>query len=641
MAVTQPPDNSTQSNYAKVATEHISFAWTIDWKEKKIAGSATHTLRAKEDGVKEIIFDTFALNVKSAEVEGKAVSYNLGKHHEVMGSALSLPLPSSLQKGSTVTAKVEYETTLSGQALQWLEPEQTQGKQFPYLFSQCQAILARAVTPIQDTPSLKITYDAHVSSILPVLMSAKRVSPPSSGPPHGGKVIGKDVVTYVYKQPTAIPSYLLAIASGNVHYRAFDVPEGKEWTSGVWTEPEMLEQAHWEFKEDTTRNLALEESVIMPYKFGVYDVLVLPPTFPFGGMENACCTFLTPSIIAGDRSLVDVVVHELTHSWFGNGVTAHSAHYWLNEGWTTYMERVLLSKLHSEAERGFSYLIGYKALKDSLKEYEDMPKYQRLIIEMEVGEDPDDAYSQVPYEKGANFLLYLESVLGGLDVFLPYASDYAKTFMGQSIITDQWRDHLYNYFRTRGMDDKVKALDTVDWNAWLHGEGLALPVENKYDTTLAKPVYALAERWDKARGKDVKELDFTDSDVKSFSSNQKVLLLDTLQSYQPLPLSHVSLLGSLYGLDSSGNAEIRFRFYLVALLDPSSDSSKHYGSIAAKWVVGEDGSGVIKGRMKFCRPTFRAVYKVDKQLAWETWKKSKGGFHPLAQKMIEKDLELA
>ncbi|KZT24720.1 zincin [Neolentinus lepideus HHB14362 ss-1] len=656
MAVTQPPDNSTQSNYFKIATEHVVFVWTIDWKEKKIVGSTTHTLRVREDSVKEVVFDTFALDVKGAQVEGKAVPYDLGKHHDVMGSALSLPLPSGLKRGATVTAKVEYETTSGGQALQWLEPEQTQGKQHPYLFSQCQAILARALAPLQDTPSLKITYDAQVSSILPALMSAIRVSPPSAGPPHGGKVIGKDVVTYVYKQPISIPSYLLAIASGNLHYRAFDVPQGKDWTSGVWTEPEMLDQAHWEFKEDTTRNLALEESVIMPYKFGVYDVLVLPPTFPFGGMENACCTFLTPSIIAGDRSLVDVVVHELTHSWFGNGVTyvqlpiiiclyayfhhipcsAHSSHYWLNEGWTTYMERVLLSKLHSEAERDFSYLIGSKALKDALKEYEDTPKYQRLIIEMEVGEDPDDAYSSVPYEKGANFLFYLEKVLGGLDVFLPYASDYVKTFMGQSIVTDQWKEHLYNYFKSHGGNDKIKALDTVDWNAWLHGEGLTLPVGMQYDTTLATAVYALAERWDKVRAKDVKELDFKESDVELFSSNQKVLFLDTLQSYSALPLSHVSLLGSLYGLANSGNAEIRFRFYGVALLDPSSASSKHYAPVAAKWVVGEDGTGIIKGRMKFCRPTFKAVYKVDKQLARETFGRKKGGFHPLARKMIEK-----
>ncbi|EPQ61166.1 hypothetical protein GLOTRDRAFT_53987 [Gloeophyllum trabeum ATCC 11539] len=638
----QLPDTSTQSNYFQVATEHVAFVWTIDWDAKKIVGSATHTLRIKEDGVKEVIFDTFDLAIKTAEVEGKSVSYDLGEKHGVLGSALSLPLPSGLKSGSTVSAKITYETGSGGTALQWLEKGQTQGKKFPYLFSQCQAILARAVAPLQDTPSLKITYEAQVSSVLPALMSAIRVSPPAEGPPHDGKVIGKDVVTYVYKQPVSIPSYLLAIASGNIHYRAFQVPEGKTWKSGLWAEPETLDAAYWEFKEDTTRYLATEESVIAPYLFSVYDVLVLPPSFPLGGMENACLTFLTPTLLAGDRSLVDVVVHELTHSWFGNLVTAHSWHYWLNEGWTTYMERVLLGKLHSEAERGFSYLIGSKALRDALRENQDTPKYQRLVIELEVGEDPDDAYSTVPYEKGSNFLLYLERTLGGLDVFLPYASDYVNTFKGQSITSDQWKAHLYDYFRKRGADDKIKALDSVDWNAWLYGEGLTLPEQIEYDTTLAKRVYALAERWNSARSvKDVADLDFQESDIESFSSNQKVLFLDTLQSYPALPASHVAHLGKLYGLATSGNAEIRYRFYGVALLDPSSAAAKEWAETAIKWVNGEDGTGVIKGRMKFCRPTYKAVYKVDKKLARDAFARSKDGFHPLASKMIAKDLELA
>jgi len=556
-----------------------------------------------------------------------------------MGSALHIPLPSGLKLGTSVTVKVTYKTTKDCTALQWLEKEQTQGKTFPYLFSQCQPIYARALAPLQDTPSVKIKYSATVTSVLPVLLSAIRKSPPSEGPAHDGKRIGEDIVIYTYEQPVPIPSYLIAIACGNVRYRPFPRIEGKDWTSGIWAEPELIDAAYWEFSEDTGRFLAAEEKVITPYRFGVYDLLVLPPSFPYGGMENACLTFLTPTLLAGDRTLVDVVVHELTHSWFGNGVThADASHFWLNEGWTTYIERLLQQVLHSPAHRGFSFVIGYKALNDSLKEYANRPKYQRLIINFERGEDPDDAYSRIPYEKGANFILHLERTLGGLDVFLPYVKDYVNTFIGKSITTEQWKSHLYGYFEKNG-SDKVKALDGVNWDAWFYGDGLELPVKMEYDLTLAEQAYTLAERWNSSRNTlDVSQLDFKESDLAELDSNQIIVFLERLQSYPALPSSHISYLGKLYHLSTIPNAEIRLRFYMVALVDPSSPAAKSFAPEAANWVVGDDDTGVVKGRMKFCRPIFRAVYKVDQRLSVAVFSKSKDAFHPIARKLIEKDL---
>ncbi|CAL1696869.1 unnamed protein product [Somion occarium] len=635
-------DPTSQANFLQIASEHIDFDWTIDFNAKLISGSATHTFVVKEDDVKEVIVDTQALDLGKIEVEGQDVDYTVDPKHPVMGSALHIPLPAGLKSGSKVTATIHYKTTKDCTALQFLAKEQTQGKTFPFLFSQCQPIYARSLAPLQDSPSVKTTYTAKVASILPALLSAIRVSPPSTGPAHDGKVIGKDVVTYTYKQPIPIPSYLIAIAAGNLRYKAFPKVEGKDWTSGIWAEPELIDAAYWEFEADTTRFLATEETIVPPYRFGVYDLLVLPPSFPYGGMENACISFLTPTLLAGDRTLVDVVVHELTHSWFGNGVTqAHSGHFWLNEGFTTYMERVLQKVLHSEAERGFSFLIGYKGLQDDLKLHQNQPKYQRLVIEFEKGEDPDDAYSRVPYDKGANFLLYLERLLGGLDIFLPYITDYVNTFMGKSITTWQWKDHLYGYFKKNGGDTKIKLLDSVDWNAWFFGEGLELPVKIEYDTTLAKQAYALAERWDAARStSDLSE--FKESDVESFNSNQQIVFLERLEgNYDALPSSHIDHLGELYHVSNTPNAEIRLRFYELALKDSPSDAAKRFAPVAAKWVVGDDGTGILKGRMKFCRPIFRAVNRVDKVLAVSTYKSAKESFHPIAQRMIEKDLGLA
>ncbi|KAJ3921486.1 peptidase family M1-domain-containing protein [Lentinula edodes] len=634
-------DPTSQANYTEIATEHVSFKWTVDFANQKIAGSATHDLRVLKDDIGEVIFDTADLVLESVEVEGKSASYEVKPKHPIMGSALHIPLPSGLKSGSLIKATIKYETTKECTALQWLAKEQTQGKSFPYLFSQCQPIYARAMAPVQDSPSVKIKYSAEVTSILPALMSAIRQSPPSDGPAHDGKVIGKDAVTYVYHQPIPIPSYLIAIAAGNVVYRPFPRLPGKEWTCGIWSEPELIEAAYWEFSEDTARFLASAEDIVVPYRFGVYDLLVLPPSFPYGGMENACLTFLTPTLLAGDRTLVDVIAHELTHSWFGNGVThAHASHFWLNEGWTTYIERLLLQVIHSPAERGFSFIIGNKALKDDLEMYVDRPKYQRLVIEFEKGEDPDDAYSRIPYDKGANLILHLERTLGGLDVFLPYVRDYVSTFMGKSITTQQWKSHLYGYYERNGGAEKIKALDSIDWEAWFYGEGLELPVKMEYDSSLAESAYKLAERWDSSRSVEISKLAFQANDLDAFSSTQKVVFLERLQSYKPLPSSHIEHLASLYKVSSTHNAEIRLRFYQFSLADPSSPAAQKYAAEAADWVIG-GGSGMVVGRMKFCRDVFRAVFKVNKDLAVNAFQKEKNSFHPIARKLIEKDLKLS
>ncbi|KAJ3907337.1 peptidase family M1-domain-containing protein [Lentinula edodes] len=634
-------DPTSQANYTEIATEHVSFKWTIDFANQKIAGSATHDLRVLKDDIGEVIFDTADLDLESVEVEGKSASYEVKPKHPIMGSALHIPLPSGLKSGSLIKATIKYETTKECTALQWLAKEQTQGKSFPYLFSQCQPIYARAMAPVQDSPSVKIKYSAEVTSILPALMSAIRQSPPSDGPAHDGKVIGKDAVTYVYHQPIPIPSYLIAIAAGNVVYRPFPRLPGKEWTCGIWSEPELIEAAYWEFSEDTARFLASAEDIVVPYRFGVYDLLVLPPSFPYGGMENACLTFLTPTLLAGDRTLVDVIAHELTHSWFGNGVThAHASHFWLNEGWTTYIERLLLQVIHSPAERGFSFIIGNKALKDDLEMYVDRPKYQRLVIEFEKGEDPDDAYSGIPYDKGANLILHLERTLGGLDLFLPYVRDYVSTFMGKSITTQQWKSHLYGYYERNGGAEKIKALDSIDWEAWFYGEGLELPVKMEYDSSLAESAYKLAERWDSSRSVEISKLAFQANDLDAFSSTQKVVFLERLQSYKPLPSSHIEHLALLYKVSSTHNAEIRLRFYQFSLVDPSSPAAQKYAAEAADWVIG-GGSGMVVGRMKFCRDVFRAVFKVNKDLAVNAFQKEKNSFHPIARKLIEKDLKLS
>ncbi|KAH7908136.1 hypothetical protein BJ138DRAFT_1208110 [Hygrophoropsis aurantiaca] len=633
-------DPTSQSNYVQIATTHVAFDWTIDYDRKIITGSAVHKLLAKTDNVNEVVFDTADLDIEEVKVGEQTVQYTLKPKHAVMGSALHVPLGQTLASGATIVVSITYATTKYCTALQWLAKEQTQSGTFPSLFSQCQPIYARALAPVQDTPSVKLTYSAEVTSVLPVLLSARRISPPSEGPAHGGKVIGVDKVKYTYDQPVPIPSYLLAIAAGNFRYRPFTTPEGKTWTSGVWAEPELIDAAHWEFNEDTTRYLATAESLVGPYRFGVYDLLVLPPSFPYGGMENPCLSFLTPTLLAGDRSLTSVVIHELTHSYFGNGVThAHASHFWLNEGWTTYIERTLQQLLDTPATRGMSFVIGYNSLVDALSQFINRPKYQRLVIPFDRGEDPDSAYSRVPYDKGANFVLHLERTLGGLDAFLPYVRNYVNTFMGHSITTDQWKEHLYTYYR-RHDQEKIAALDSVKWDEWLNGEGMTLPVVMEYDLTLVEAANKLADRWDASRGSEVSKIDFKPADLDTLNANQRFVFLERLQSLPTLPTSHMLYLDELYQFSVASSPEIRLRFYTLVLRNASSEEAKKYAPEAAKWVVGEDSTGIIKGRMKFCRPVFRAIHKVTPDLAVSTFQASKEAFHPIAQKLIKEDLGL-
>ena len=287
-------DPATQSNYLSIRTTSLHLDWNIDWETRIISSSVEHTFEAQHDDVHEVILDSSYLVISSVEsVPARLTSdassgssavrsplkYTLDKRHPVMGNALHIRLPSpTLKKGERTSVRIAYSTTDKCTALGWLEAEQTASGNHPFLYSQCQAIHMRSLAPCMDTPAVKATYTASVSSYLPVLMSALRVSPPSE------QVLaiaqGKQVI-YTYSQPVPIPSYLIAVAAGEVAYKRV----GKR--TGVWADPKTLPAATWEFEEDMEKYLTEAEKILPPYEFGDYDVLVLPPSFPFGGMENA------------------------------------------------------------------------------------------------------------------------------------------------------------------------------------------------------------------------------------------------------------------------------------------------------------------------------------------------------------------
>lgn len=308
---------ATQSNYRDISTTHLELDWTVDWQQRILRGAVTHHLVAKTDNVRKVILDSSYLTIQrcflrsaSSDDQGdstKDLEFSLpAKRHPVLGSPLTISLPRPLARGDALRLVIEYATTDECTALGWLNASQTDSKRYPFVYSQCQAIHARSMIPLFDTPAVKATYSARVRSTLPVLLSARRTSPPlEDGVP---EIDGREH-QYEYDQPIAIPSYLIAIAGGELAFRSL----GER--TGIWAEPGMIERCEYEFREDAERMVRTAEELCGPYRWGRYDALVLPSSFPYGGMEIPQITFLTPALIVGDRSQVDVVAHEASHSW--------------------------------------------------------------------------------------------------------------------------------------------------------------------------------------------------------------------------------------------------------------------------------------------------------------------------------------
>lgn len=418
------------------------------------------------------------ISIDNAKTKGWSVK----ERSEPYGSPLSVKIPGGASKGSIIAVTIALSTTDKCTALQWLSSAQTSNKKFPYMFSQCQAIHNRSIFPCQDTPDVKSTYEFKIRSPLPVIASG--LSTGATNFEHG--VDGESgTLLYSFYQEIPMPSYLFAIASGDIATASIGP------RSLVSTGPEELSDAKWELEKDTEKFIEVAEKLIFPYQWTQYNVLVLPPSFPYGGMENPVFTFATPTIISGDRENVDVIAHELSHSWSGNLVSNGSwEHFWLNEGWTMYLERRIQAEIHGESHRDFSAIIGWKALEDSVKHYGEDHEFTKLVLDLK-GKDPDDAFSSIPYEKGFHFLYYLEKLVTK-PVFNKFIPHYFKTWSRKSLDSFEFKTTLLDFYAS---DKKTsKALEGVDWNTWFYAPGM--PPKPEFDTSMVDKCYALSDKWE-------------------------------------------------------------------------------------------------------------------------------------------------
>ncbi|XP_053377256.1 leukotriene A-4 hydrolase-like isoform X1 [Mercenaria mercenaria] len=576
-------DPTSFSNPDKVVVTDIDLDLEVDFKRHVLAGVVNLSLKKLIDGVDTVILDTRDVTVHSVidKQTGQQLEFVLGEKLPAFGSKLEVRLPTTAQKSCDITIK--YETSPECSALQWLRPEQTAGKRQPYLFSQCQAIHCRSMIPCQDTPYVKCPYTAKITapSEIKILMSALlEKSEPS---PDTGKTV------YSFRQKTPMPSYLIAIVGGDIVSRKLGP------RSHVWSEPELVERSAFEFDE-TEKMLKTAEDLLGPYVWGHYDLLVLPPSFPYGGMENPCLTFVTPTLLAGDRSLADVVAHEISHSWTGNLVTNKTwDDFWLNEGNTMFVERKIAARLTGgEPFRQFKALCGWNTLIETVDVLGREHAYTKLVQDTR-GVDPDDSFSSIPYEKGHAFLFYLEQLLGGPDVFEPFMKVYIENFKYKSITTADWKDFLLSYFHEQ---TAAGVFDNVDWDGWLYGVGMP-PVRPRYDMTMAESCETLARRW--LDSSEEQLTDFTYSDIEKFLPVQTEQFLATFLNHTPLSHAKIVKMRDTYKFSEVQNSEIKFRWLRVCIRAQYEPAIQP----ALQFVTEQ-------GRMKFVKPIYRDLYN------WET-----------------------
>jgi leukotriene A-4 hydrolase/aminopeptidase len=613
-------DLATLSTPDSIRQKHYFLKLTADFEKKILVGSTTITFVVLKENASVVTVDTNQLNIKGVSMNGSMLQWNLGDFVEPFGKALSITLPKVYPVNSELEIKIEYETTKKSGALQWLPPAQTDGKVHPFLFSQCQAIHARSMMPCQDTCGAKCTYEANITvpKALTAIMSARGNGNPSQPviTDDTNNDSGVDMHTFSFHQPVACATYLVALAVGDLKFKS----TGER--TGVWAETNVVDKAAYEF-DGMEAMVDAGESICGPYVWGRYDVLCMPPSFPYGGMENPCLTFVTPTLLAGDRSLADVVIHEITHSWTGNLVTNSSwKHFWLNEGWTMFIQRKIVSKIHNHQTAELDASLRLKSLKDTVKMFGPKHNFTRLCPDLE-NVDPDDAFSIIPYEKGFHLLRYLEDVVGGAANFAPFVKAYIKEYAHKTLNSHEFKNFYLSFFTD------VPNTAQINWDEWFRGTGMP-PVDNKFDDSLAQDVVKLKNTWLKTRGENC-----SSNDIKNWIAMQTMYFLDLLQGDDAKVINKSpELLGKMdvvYGFTQSGNSEIRFRWQVLCLRAGVREIIPHVVKLATE-----------QGRMKFTRPLYRELFKTEfgKEIAIETFKLNYKLYHPICAKMVARDLGL-
>jgi leukotriene A-4 hydrolase/aminopeptidase len=581
-------DYHSFANPNEIRVTHLSLDLTANFESKQLVGEVTLDVERTKPENNTLVLDTRALEIQRVSVEGESVPFEMGETDPDLGTPLTITLPSA---ANSVT--VAYSTSPEASGVQWLTPAQTAGKKHPFLFTQAQAVHARSFIPLQDSPQVRVTYDATIKtpeSLLAVMSASNDPATERDG-------------EYEFNMPQPIPSYLIALAIGDLEFKAM----GER--TGVYAEPALLESAAKEF-EDTEAMLEVTEETYGPYQWDRYDLLILPPSFPFGGMENPRLSFITPTVIAGDKSLVSLIAHELAHSWSGNTVTnATWRDLWLNEGFTTYLTYRIMEMIYGHDRFKKEAVLGYQDLENDVAALEENDEI--LAIDLR-GRNPDDDFSNIPYEKGALFLREIEHKIGreNFDAFL---MQYFKDFAFKSITTDTFIAYLDDTLLKQYPDK----LDANRIHTWIFEPGIPEGAPHPESDAFTK-IDDTRSAW---LSGDVKAADI---ETAQWTVHEWLYFLNNM----PESLSEAQLaeLDSAFSLTSTKNNEIAHSWLMIAVQNnyqPAYDRLYSYL--------------VSIGRNKLVKPLYRELSKTPegKAFAKRAFEEAKPGYHPLTVKANE------
>jgi len=597
-------DPHSYGNPDQVRVSHIELDLVVDFEKRELGGIAVLDIERRPGCPTDapLMLDTRGLAIEEVGLRARAVNppsftqarFHLGPVDPILGSALTIALTPAANQ-----ARIAYRTAPAASALQWLEPARTAGKARPFLFTQSEAIHARSWIPLQDSPGVRITYAATIrapAGLTAVMAAESHVQPDDAR---------RGVFRFEMAQP--IPSYLIALAVGDLVFQSLGP------RTGVWAEPGVIKAAAHEFA-DVEAMITTIEHGFGPYRWGRYDILVLPPSFPFGGMENPRLTFATPTILAGDRSLVSLIAHELAHSWSGNLVTnATWRDFWLNEGFTTYLERRITETLYGRGRSDMEAVLGIAELRAELGRLPE--RDQVLHIDLS-GRDPDDGMTNVPYEKGALLLRTLEQSFGR-ERFDRFLRDYFDGHAFQSITTADFEAFLKDRLLGREPD----SARTIDLTAWLERPGLP--------AGFAEPVSERLAVIDRAAGHWFDGSVATENlGAADWSTQEWLRFLQTLP--RQLPAGRMAELDGRFGLTERRNAEIAHQWLLLAIHNNYTPADARLESYLT-----------TIGRRKLVLPLYRTLIATPegRRRAEEIYQKARPAYHPITVESIDRLLK--
>lgn len=572
----------------QIAIAHLHLDLKVDFESQKLAGSATMKLD-RRTAASKLYLDTNGLKIfkVQSQPDGKELKWSLGEHEPNLGSSLSVELVDGVDE-----VTVYYESQPGAEAVQWLTPEQTTDKKYPFLFTQSQAILARTWVPCQDTPAVRMTYSAKIQ-VPPELLAVMSASNPQRKNKTG-------VYEFEMKQP--IPAYLLALAVGDLKFLELGP------RSGVYAEPSVLKKAVWELA-DTEKMISAAEALYGEYRWDRYDVIFLPSSFPFGGMENPRLTFATPTILAGDRSLVALIAHELAHSWSGNLVTnATWDDFWLNEGFTVYFEQRIMEAIYGREYSEMLAKLSLDGLLAEIKELEARDTWLKLDLR---GRNPDDGMTSIAYDKGYFFLRMLEEKVGR-EKFDQFLKSYFKKFAFKSMTTEGFLSYLQE-----NLDKKI------DFNAWVYSPGLPADVP-VVKTEALERVEQAAQNFLNGGELSVLAVDFETDQWTTHHWNH------FLRSFKnDLSPAQMKSLDDQFRFTQSGNSEITHDWMVLVI-----GSGYQTGFPRLEEFLTE------QGRRKFLQPLYEKMATTPEGLerANRIYAKARPGYHAVSRQTIDKIL---